>query len=194
MSMLLGRVFEAANRRAFLLEQELKRDARTDALTGLRNRRALDEFATAAFKGAARSGASCAVIICDIDHFKAINDRHGHDVGDVVIRYVGGLLAKAVRESDALGRWGGEEFLAVLPDTATDSSMILAERMRVSVEAASAELPQNLHVTVSLGVAGGRAKEGDAGNWDHVLKAADDALYRAKEEGRNRVARATVAA
>lgn len=191
MSMLLGRVFDAANRRAFLLEQELIREARTDTLTGLHNRRALEEFAAAAFKRAARSGAPCAVVLCDIDHFKNINDRHGHDAGDVVIRTVGNVLAMAVRETDTLGRWGGEEFLAVLPDTTDDAALLLAERMRSAVEAATADLPPDQRVSISLGVASTGPGEDKSGAWKHILKAADNALYRAKQDGRNRVARAT---
>jgi len=190
MSMLLGRVFDAANRRAFLLEQELSREARTDALTGLRNRRALEEFAGAAFKRAARSGAACAVVLCDIDQFKSINDRHGHDVGDEVIRAVGNVLGGVIRETDALGRWGGEEFLAVLPDTTDEAALSLAQRMRLAVEAS--DLPANLRVTISLGIASASPGQDNNGAWKEVLKAADGALYRAKQDGRNRVARATI--
>ncbi len=193
MSMLLGRVFDAANRRAFLLEQELIREARTDTLTGLHNRRALEEFAEAAFKRAARSGEPCAVVLCDIDHFKNINDEYGHDAGDVVIRAVGEVLSGTAREADALGRWGGEEFLAVLPDTTDEAAMSLAERMRLAVEASMVDLPPNVSVTISLGVASIAPSQDNSGAWKHILKAADGALYRAKLEGRNRVARAVAA-
>jgi len=116
-SQLLGRVLEASNRRAFLLDLQLTRDARTDALTGLSNRRAIDERATLELKRAQRSGAPIAALIADIDHFKKVNDRHGHYAGDGALRIVADALRGVMRQTDALGRWGGEEFIAVLPDT-----------------------------------------------------------------------------
>src|SRR5687768_11235612 len=97
-SLLLARVFEASNRRALALELLLTAEARTDALTGLRNRRALEEAAGAEVKRGTRTGTPLSVIICDIDHFKQVNDRHGHDVGDQVIRAVAELLASVARE------------------------------------------------------------------------------------------------
>ena len=94
------------------------------------------------------------MIICDIDHFKQVNDRHGHDVGDQVIRKVAELLAGVARESDVLGRWGGEEFLAFLPDTDEGAAFLVAERMRRVVEGATIAVGEGLRVTISLGVAG----------------------------------------
>lgn len=187
-SLLLARVFEASNRRAFALEQELMREARTDALTGLANRRALDEAASQHVKRAARSGRPLSVILCDIDHFKIINDRHGHDVGDKVIRAVAAQLRDAVRDTDALGRWGGEEFLIILPDTDGAEARILAERIRAAIEAAAQPLPNDAHVTISLGVSSvGIAALAQDNPWAKLVKSADDAMYRAKAAGRNRV-------
>jgi diguanylate cyclase (GGDEF)-like protein len=184
--MLLGRVLEASHRRAFALELELQRDARTDALTGLDNRRAMQERATFELKRASRARVPVSLVLCDIDHFKTINDRHGHDAGDDVLRAVGHTLRAAVRETDLLSRWGGEEFLAVLSDTDARRAAEVAERMRAGVEAMPvAGMPER--ATISLGVAS-RQVIGDAGaDWEALLKEADANLYRAKSAGRNRV-------
>lgn len=181
-SLLLARVFEAANRRAFALEQQLMREARTDALTGLLNRRALEEFAQLELKRSDRFGTPLSAILCDIDHFKAINDRDGHAAGDRVIRAVGERLRAELRETDAFGRWGGEEFIAILPDTPAAAAQVLAERMRAAIEAGPVG-DGGPRVTVSLGV----AQRAPGGAWDQLVKAADEALYRAKAQGRNRV-------
>jgi GGDEF domain-containing protein len=106
-STLLGRVLESSNRRAFLLELEQHRDARTDPLTTLANRRAMQERGRVELKLAKRTGVAVSVILCDLDHFKAINDRYGHEAGDAALVRVAAVLKGALRESDALGRWGG---------------------------------------------------------------------------------------
>jgi diguanylate cyclase (GGDEF)-like protein len=186
-SLLLARVFEASNRRAFALEQQLTAEARTDALTGLRNRRALEEAAGAEVKRGTRTGATLAVLICDIDHFKQINDRHGHDVGDQVIRAVAEHLGTVARESDALGRWGGEEFLMILPDTGENEAFVVAERMRRAIEVAPMPV-EGLKVTISLGVAALLPGGSEPERWQEAVREADDAMYRAKAAGRNRVA------
>ncbi|HEX5130583.1 MAG TPA: GGDEF domain-containing protein [Usitatibacter sp.] len=185
-SLLLARVFEASNRRAFALEQQLTSEARTDAMTGLPNRRSLEEAATAEVKRGTRTGSPLAVIICDIDHFKQVNDRHGHDVGDRVLRAVADTLRTVARESDALGRWGGEEFLMVLPETDENAAFIVAERMRKVVEAAPMPVP-GLKVTISLGVAGLLPGGSEPERWREAVRRADDAMYRSKAQGRNRV-------
>jgi len=181
-SMMLARVLEAANRRAFLLEQQLNREARTDALTGQYNRRALEEFADAELK----RGARLSIILCDVDHFKRVNDQFGHDAGDRVIRAVAEQLRSVIRETDAIGRWGGEEFLVVLPDTNEREATVLAERMRAVVESTAIRVPDEIHVSISLGVAA-HADNVLPGARDRLLKAADGAMYRAKECGRNTV-------
>jgi diguanylate cyclase (GGDEF)-like protein len=187
-SLLLARVFEATNRSAYLLEHALKHEARTDALTGLANRRALDETGMQHVARAARSRQPLSVILCDIDHFKQINDRLGHDAGDKVIRSVAMQLRKEARDSDSLGRWGGEEFLAILPDTTEAAARVLAERMRATLEASVSPVTGHKGTTASFGVAGALITPEDAeGRWPALLKAADDAMYRAKAAGRNRV-------
>ena len=187
-SLMLARVFEAANRRAFMLEQQLKLEARTDALTGLLNRRALEEIATRELKRSARLGAPVSVLLCDVDHFKSINDRHGHAVGDRAIQAIASRLAAELRANDAFGRWGGEEFLAILPDTDASAAQVLAERMRNAVAAAPLADDTVLLATLSIGVAqlAHAVDPAPSGTWEALVKAADEALYAAKAGGRNR--------
>ena len=192
---MLARVFEATNRRAFALEHALMQEARTDALTRLANRRSIEETAALELKRQGRSGQPIALILCDVDLFKRINDEQGHDIGDRTIRAVGESLRSVTRGTDTLGRWGGEEFLAILPETNEDEAATLAERMRATVASAPMPGPPGAHVTVSLGVASAARDGGpqDHPAFDEILKAADSALYRAKAAGRNRVVRASSA-
>jgi diguanylate cyclase (GGDEF)-like protein len=193
---MLARVFDATNRRAFALEHALKQEARTDPLTRLANRRSIEETMAVELRRQTRSGRPVALILCDVDHFKRINDEQGHDVGDQTIRAVGESLQSVMRATDTLGRWGGEEFVAILPDTNEDEAALLAERMRATVEATPMPGPPGSYVTVSLGVASAATdldRPDDAG-LEAILKAADGALYRAKAAGRNRVKRARAAA
>lgn len=185
-SLLLGRVVEASHRREFVLELELRRDARTDALTGLDNRRAMEERGPIELKRAQRSGTPVSVILCDVDHFKSINDRYGHVGGDTVLRTVATKLRAALRETDLLGRWGGEEFMAVLVDTDSMVARHVAERMRSAVATTTFEgLPEG--TTISLGVATQHTVVTASSAWDMLIKEADQLLYQAKKEGRNRV-------
>ncbi|MCQ4323072.1 sensor domain-containing diguanylate cyclase [Stutzerimonas stutzeri] len=156
---------------------KLNLDAQTDPLTGLHNRRGL----TLALEMLASEGGSFAVIALDIDHFKRINDSHGHDVGDTVIRQMAGLMTTCSRDADVLCRSGGEEFLMLLPNTTVDSALRVAERLRTSVELQ--QIPVVGHITVSLGIAVWPMHASDI---ERVLKLADAALYRAKKNGRNR--------
>jgi diguanylate cyclase (GGDEF)-like protein len=185
-SVLLGRVVEASHRREFVLELQLRRDARTDALTGLDNRRAMEERGPIEIKRAQRSGAPVSIILCDLDHFKSINDRYGHEGGDTVLRTVAMELRAALRETDVLGRWGGEEFMAVLVDTDSQLARFVAERMRSAIAKTTfAGLPEG--ITISVGVATQQAVVTAEGAWDHLVKEADQLLYQAKKEGRNRI-------
>src|SRR5688572_7031450 len=185
-SSLLGRVLESSNRRAFALERELHRDARTDALTGLANRRAMEERGPFELKRAQRSMAPVSIILCDVDHFKNINDRYGHEAGDAVLRTIAGVLRGALRDTDALGRWGGEEFIAVLTDTDTRAAAEVAERMRIAVYATEFGRPAE-GVTISLGVSTVHKVADAATAWEALIKEADLLLYEAKKAGRNRV-------
>jgi diguanylate cyclase (GGDEF)-like protein len=185
-STLLGRVLEWSNRRAFALEVELHRDARTDALTGLSNRRAIQERGRVELKRARRASTPVSLLLCDLDHFKHINDRHGHEAGDLALIKVAAVLRDALRESDALGRWGGEEFIAVLPATAAPGAVEVAERVRQAIERTQFE-GLDTGTTISLGVTTMNVVDEPVGAWDLLVKAADQNLYRAKAEGRNRV-------
>jgi diguanylate cyclase (GGDEF)-like protein len=171
-----------ANARMFKRLEEM---ATTDGLTGLLNKRALMEMATQKIKSSARFKKPLSVMICDIDHFKKVNDSYGHDVGDVVIKGMGDVLRRVKRDTDVVGRFGGEEFVVVCEETDSEGAALLAERIRSEVEAAKFHTEQGtLAVTCSVGVATyphvGR-------DWDSLFKAADAALYASKRGGRNRV-------
>jgi diguanylate cyclase (GGDEF)-like protein len=155
--------------------------AYTDALTGIPNRRVLDEFMTRYFAAAERGGA-LAVVMFDVDGFKRYNDRYGHASGDDALRAVSRILEKSTRGMDLTGRYGGEEFVTLMPGSLPSDAKVFAERVRAEIEQC-----RDFHgkgLTVSAGVAGyvptmGTAKE--------LLEAADVALYAAKETGKNSV-------
>jgi diguanylate cyclase (GGDEF)-like protein len=127
------------------------------------------------------------LLMIDIDHFKSVNDRYGHPAGDRVLRDVARLLQEGVRTVDTVGRYGGEEFVAILPQTEMADARQLAERLRRAIEAHVVKVPAGeIRVTVSIGVAKYPAVA--IATPDDLVRAADQALYRAKEEGRNRVA------
>ena len=159
--------------------------ASTDELTGLANRRALFAQLRERIGQARRDGTRLALVMIDLDHFKRINDGHGHALGDLVLREVARVLAGALRGEDRLGRVGGEEFIAVLPVASPEAAAQVAERMRAAVAATSVVLPEGgeLHFTASLGVAAWRPGESE----DALVARADAALYRAKHGGRNRI-------
>ena len=161
----------------------LQRVARVDTLTGLYNRRHLNEQLRAAASASARRGHPFAVGIVDLDHFKVVNDRHGHDVGDQVLRSVAKALVSAARAEDVVGRWGGEEFLVVLPTANAREAACAADRLLVVVRSLTTATEAGaLRLTASAGVASG------AGDDPHrLVLAADAALYRAKAQGRDRV-------
>jgi diguanylate cyclase (GGDEF)-like protein len=155
--------------------------AATDGLTGLPNRRSLDRLLDAQLAMAQREGRPFSVLMLDLDHFKAVNDTHGHAVGDAVLRGFGQRIQAQLRRSDVCARYGGEEFCVVLPGTAAALALDTGERLRRAV--AGAPLAQNVGVTVSVGVATWQAGD-DAAT---LLARADDALYTAKRTGRDRV-------
>lgn len=168
-------------------EARLRELATTDPLTSLLNRRALRERITLEDKRQQREARPLSFVLADLDHFKAINDQHGHEVGDQVLVQVAGVLAHGVRDVDHLARWGGEEFLVVLPDTDEAAAAQVAERLRLAV----AGLPRPgggsvRSLTLSLGV----AQRADAESTDQAISRADQALYAGKRAGRNRVVRA----
>jgi two-component system, cell cycle response regulator len=164
--------------------QELDLLSRTDALTGLRNRRHVEEYLERLVSLARRHAEPMAVLVVDIDRFKSVNDRHGHEAGDAVLREVAGRMVGSVRLEDMVGRWGGEEFLVVLPNTAAEGAAELAERLRQVVADQPCRLPDggSLPVTISIGCAASLMDDAAT-----LVRAADAALYQAKESGRNRV-------
>jgi diguanylate cyclase (GGDEF)-like protein len=180
---LLSAVLVVAARK-FRQARHLQNLASTDELTGLANRRALLSFAADAVARAHREETPLAVLMIDIDHFKRVNDRHGHAVGDQVLRHASRVLAAGLRERDRLGRVGGEEFVAVLPGATLAQARLVAERMRGAIDAARLIGPTGeVRFTVSIGVAGARIAESASA----LLERADAALYLAKNGGRNTV-------
>jgi diguanylate cyclase (GGDEF)-like protein len=165
---------------------QLERLSVTDGLTGLRNRRFAEWFLSGELERAHRHGNRLSVILADLDHFKRVNDTHGHLVGDAALRHAAEVLGEQVRRTDVCARWGGEEFLVALAQVPLAGAGALAERQRAALEASPLQLPdgRSVELTVSMGVAG--AVPGDERPED-LIAAADRALYQAKDAGRNRV-------
>ena len=166
------------------LQQQLLDQAVRDPLTGLHNRRYLDETMDRELVRAKRYRHPIGLVMCDLDHFKGVNDRYGHVVGDEVLKAFAGLLKSAARGSDIACRYGGEEFLLVFPDMPADAACRRAEQLRAALEGMSIATP-GVQVTASFGVAG---FPDDGQTADELTRAADAALYEAKRSGRNRVA------
>ena len=165
---------------------ELRRVSQTDGLTGVDNRRHIEERLTEAFEHAARLNEPLAVVMTDVDHFKSVNDTHGHQAGDAVLRQVAESLRESAREIDRVGRYGGEEFLVLLPGANLADARRFAERARQAV--AEREFTYDggaLRRTLSAGVAAWPHPE--IRHQEALVKAADEALYAAKTGGRNRV-------
>lgn len=159
-----------------------------DSLTGLLNRRAIQQHIEAETVRAVRTAAPLAVILMDLDLFKEVNDRFGHAVGDQALRMFAEIVQQMVRPYDWAGRWGGEEFLIVLPGVTEVDAVSVAERIRISVETAMLPMPDGseMRFTVSMGVASATGEKGNIVP-EKLVQSADEALYRAKSEGRNRV-------
>ena len=168
-----------------LLFEETQRLATTDGLTGLSNRRSLFELADRAFAAARRYDRPLSGVMFDIDHFKRVNDTYGHGVGDEVLREIARRCESGVREVDILGRYGGEEFVAILPETGLEGALGVAERLRRSVDRTPIYTSAGpIPVTISAGVA---EHDEASRTLQQLLEAADAALYEAKDSGRNRV-------
>lgn len=167
------------------LENRLFELAVTDELTRAYNRRKFHEELNRHIEMSRRYGSSLSIIMFDMDHFKSVNDRFGHEAGDEVLATISGSILSGKRKVDIFGRWGGEEFLLLLPGTDIDAAAGLAERLRGKIASLKYSLcPEP--VTASLGVARFRDTEND----NDFIRRVDEALYRAKDEGRNRVCRA----
>lgn len=168
------------------VDQELKRLAQIDSLTNLANRRHFMELAEQELSRTLRYGGPLSVLMLDLDHFKNINDTYGHKIGDLVLQKFGGLVRQTLRDVDAVGRVGGEEFAVVLPQTDGEHALEVAERLcRLTADTAVAlDQGRPLHFTVSIGLT---TLAGANSNIDTLLGQADQALYEAKNSGRNRV-------
>ncbi|MTJ83871.1 MAG: GGDEF domain-containing protein [Telmatospirillum sp.] len=167
------------------LQEEINDQALHDMLTGAFNRRAFDDAINREWSRSTRHKTSLAVLTLDIDHFKMFNDRHGHQTGDAALVQVSNSAQAALRSSDIWCRYGGEEFVAVLPDTPLHLAMEIAERLRLSVEMAPVETPDGVRtVSVSIGVA---ERSPVQSHWTETIAQSDAALYVAKSSGRNRV-------
>lgn len=153
----------------------------TDRLTGIANRLRLDRVLEEEMNRFQRYGGNFSLVLIDIDHFKAVNDHHGHQVGDLVLTTVSRCLSDETRSADVPGRWGGEEFLIVCRDTPLEGATALADKIRRTIE--SCTFPVVQHMTASFGVT--TARPGDSSH--QMIARADSALYRSKAEGRNRV-------
>jgi diguanylate cyclase (GGDEF)-like protein len=172
-----------SRRRLATLNADLQRLARVDVLTGLSNRRDIEERLLGALSAARRHKSSLAVLLIDIDHFKRVNDTQGHQAGDAVLTATGQVIEMALRTEDSVGRWGGEEFLAVLPDTDAKGALIIAERLRAhAAKPGSGSADPREAITVTIGAACWQS-----GGMDDLISRADHALYAGKSAGRNNV-------
>lgn len=167
------------------LNRQLEMVSRVDGLTGLYNRRYWEEQFVMEYKRDKRNDNPSTLIMLDIDHFKHVNDTYGHPAGDEVIKALAGIIKKSIRETDFAGRFGGDEFSIILPDTPVANVEFVAERIRRLVEKCIVIYDEkNISFTVSIGIAGFKKTDETSTEW---LKAADNALYKSKESGRNQV-------
>lgn len=169
------------------LMDTLRESTLRDAMTGLHNRRFLEEYVDTLVAGSQRRNTHISILMLDLDYFKMVNDKYGHDVGDTVLKALAKILTQSVRSADLVIRYGGEEFLIILQDTAEHSADSVAEKIRAAVEAMKLQVGGTvLQKTISIGISDFPK---DSETFWQAVKYADVALYRAKEEGRNRVIR-----
>ncbi|NNM83223.1 MAG: GGDEF domain-containing protein [Burkholderiales bacterium] len=190
--MFIGFVESVSTSFGFLLlakertDRELEMQASTDPLTGLPNRRAFQSMAEMVFSLEKRTGRPVSLLFLDIDHFKKINDRYGHDAGDRILVEFAGILRNSVRQCDIPVRVGGEEFGVLMPETSPAAAYEAAERIRIATESCRVEMRgESVNFTISIGVYG--EETAFSPDLDAYFKNADGALYRAKQNGRNRV-------
>lgn len=172
-----------------LENRSLEKLSMVDALTGISNRRAFDRCLEKEWERGARSGQPLSLLLIDIDHFKLYNDQHGHQKGDEALRLVASLLGDSVsRAGDFIARYGGEEFGVILPETELEEAVMIAQTLRDCV--ASAGIPHlgsGVSPVITISVGCSTMLPAGGGSWEELLQAADNALYAAKERGRNRV-------
>src|SRR3954468_838136 len=184
----LQEALEEREKELLEVNERLRFMSQTDALTGLDNRRHLNERIDEMFQHAQRRNEPFSLVMCDLDKFKSVNDTYGHQAGDEVLKQLARILKEEAREIDRVGRYGGEEFMLLLPGTVLDAAVTFAERVRKRIEAHTFSFAGGtLQRTASFGVSGWpHPKVSDS---DALVRTADDALYVAKETGRNRVIR-----
>ena len=171
------------------LHYEIARQAARDSLTGMLNRGSLLTEFERELSRVRRGGKALSLAMFDLDHFKQLNDAHGHPAGDEVLRAVAASMRSSIRQQDILGRYGGEEFALVMPDSDAEAAMRVAERIRAAVQTRGVQWQhRRLSITISGGIAS-YAVHGESG--EKLIAAADAALYEAKRNGRNRVLLAT---
>lgn len=184
---IMGAMLEHSRSKAqtslIVLANRLQKASQTDELTGLPNRRALQEILEIEVARANSIDGDFTIVLCDIDYFKAINDRHGHAIGDEALRFIATNMAATVRKSDILARWGGEEFMLVLSGTDMACGRIMAERLQHTVE--TSQLRTSSDTVIALTISCGVANWQEHRQLDQLFRVADDRLYRAKAKGRN---------
>jgi diguanylate cyclase (GGDEF)-like protein len=179
---------EERERQLMEANARLRHMSRTDGLTGVDNRRHLEETLDEMFEHAKRLNEPFACVMCDLDRFKAVNDTHGHQAGDAVLKQFARILRNEMREIDRVGRYGGEEFMMLLPGTVLDAAVTFAERVRKQVESHTFTFDGgSICRTASFGVSAWPHPR--ISDTDELVRAADEALYVAKETGRNRAVR-----
>lgn len=188
-SLVLANRFNRTKNEKNIIEIDLKNTKELslrDSLTNLHNRHHLESYANTCFDRAKREQEEVSVIMLDIDHFKSVNDTYGHGVGDMVLKNIAAILTSSTRQGDEVIRYGGEEFIIILPSTKFEDAQALAEKIRVNIEKMKSNYEENkeLSVTTSLGVS--LLKEDDS-SMKSVISRADEALYKSKRSGRNRV-------
>lgn len=180
-AVVLQRLVQERTRDLEEARQELEKLAETDRMTGLYNRLKLDEILMAEVQRAKRYGNMFSILLFDLDNFKDINDTLGHQIGDKVLKDLANVISHRVRETDKIGRWGGDEFMIISPETNLEDASLLAEIIRVSLE--SHDFGINMQVTSSFGVTSWREND----NYNDLIDRADKALYQAKRSGKNQV-------
>lgn len=182
-------LLEEQNRELTQAYEKIEHLALTDTLTGIPNRRNISNIMSKEASRCKRNGGTFSLIMCDIDFFKKVNDTYGHDTGDYVLKKIAELIQDNLRKQDIVSRWGGEEFLLVLPETGIEDAMRVSEKLRTTIENQLMEFGgHSFNVTMTFGVA---VFELDIG-LEKSIKKADDALYQGKQTGRNKVVQAHV--
>lgn len=177
--------FASSKRALERANEQLAKLSMTDRLTGLLNRGTWENLVDAEYERYRRYGQATSLVMFDIDHFKPVNDNYGHLAGDEVIRHTAKVTRNSIRQSDSAGRYGGEEFGIILPETDAENARMICERIRESIEKSTVETSAgNITYTISMGIA---QLTDDPENYMQWMQKADEALYAAKESGRNRV-------